>query len=129
MDTIRLRTLTRKSTLGFGKYHDFTVGYVLDRWHTCYLRWVYYNCDMISFVDEILDAIKIPLEYRIEKPGKFPELHEEVTQIVQKDLSKSDKFKFKQHNRKVKKAQALCKSIPDRIKYSKNNLRLRNQGH
>ena len=57
MDVVRFRKLSYKSTLDFGKYKGFTVNDILNLGHTRYLRWVYFNFDMLSFIDEILDKI------------------------------------------------------------------------
>ena len=74
MDMVLLRKLTRKSTLNFGKYADYTVDQVLTKNPIDginYLVWVYYNSSNISFVDEILLQLGITEENRIEKPGKL----------------------------------------------------------
>ena len=69
-----LRKLTRKSTLNFGQYADMTVQQVIDLMHSRVLRWYYFNSSNITFTDDILDEIRIPAEYHIDKPGKNPEL-------------------------------------------------------
>ena len=66
-----LRKLTRKSLLKFGQHHDKCVQELLNRHKKKYLRWVYYNCSMITFVDDILQEIHC-FDYQIEKPGKYP---------------------------------------------------------
>ena len=71
-DVTLLRTLTRKSTLKFGKYHDLTVQNVLDYQNMkgrSLLKFYYFNSSKISFVDELLDELNIPPELRITKPG------------------------------------------------------------
>lgn len=80
MDVVRLRKLTTKSVLGFGKYQDSTVGHLLGYNQTTYLRWVYYNCSNIDFAEDILDLIHVSTENRIAKPGKAPEIYERVYQ-------------------------------------------------
>lgn len=129
MDVVRLRTLAYKSILGFGKYHDFNVKSLVDTHKTVYLRWVYYNCDMISFLPDILDEIHIPNEYRIEKPGKNPELYVELNEKIWANLGGFTKFKQKQHRKKVKKGIKNHNLIKDSRKYSKANLQARNHGH
>ena len=69
-----LRKLTEKSVFGFGKYNGLTIRQVLDLNHPQYLRWIYFNINEISFVDEILGEIKISENYRIKKPGANKEL-------------------------------------------------------
>lgn len=71
-DVTLLRTLTRKSTLKFGKYHDLTVQNVMDYQNMkgrSLLKFYYFNSSKISFVDELLDELGIPPELRIAKPG------------------------------------------------------------
>jgi hypothetical protein len=71
-DVTLLRTLTRKSTLKFGKYHDLTVQNVMDYQNMkgrSLLKFYYFNSSKISFVDELLDELGIPPELRITKPG------------------------------------------------------------
>ena len=69
MDRTLLRKLAWKSKLGFGQYADMTVRDI-SIYCRSYLAYIYYNCDMIDFIDEIkaeLQLIEIP------KPGKAPE--------------------------------------------------------
>ena len=58
MEIIRLRTLTRKSTIGWGKYKECNVDTVLHaaRGH---LIWLYYNVQWINFNDDVLRALGI----------------------------------------------------------------------
>jgi hypothetical protein len=73
MEVVSLRKLAYKSVLNFGKHADRSINQIiqLDKGYS-YLIWMYYNCDRISFIDEILDIV-IPVEHRIEKPSKDPE--------------------------------------------------------
>ena len=129
MDTVLLRTLTQKSFMKFGKYHDLKVGEVLKADHQRYLRWVYFNSSMISFVDEILDIIGIDKKYRINKPGKFPEIH----RIINEEKSKKMNFYSKKHFEKIKRIRKQCSDIKFNIveskSTSKERLRIINHGH
>lgn len=79
--SIRLRKLTEKSLLGFGRFADRTIGQMLSlRVDRIYLRWVYYNSSKITFMDNILDDLKIYPEFRIEKPGTSEEMFEKLKQ-------------------------------------------------
>lgn len=129
MDILRLRTLSRKSLLNFGKYADCTVQNLLDLKKTNYLRWVYYNASMISFLPDILEEIHIPDEYLIEKPGKEPEKHNELTELLSAKMLGITKLKHKSHIRKIKKGKMKHKFIKDSIKYSKSRLQSKNHGH
>lgn len=59
------------------KYRYFTpngfLPLILREEHS-YLRWIYFNMENITFVDDILDTLGIYEKYRIKKPGKNPNL-------------------------------------------------------
>lgn len=78
MDVTLLRKLNRKSTLKFGMYGDNTVQELLTFKRYNYLRWVYFNQDKITFMDDILDELSITEHYRIKKPGKCTEKYGEL---------------------------------------------------
>lgn len=64
-----LRTLTRKSKLGFGKDKELTVQRMLDLRKNLSLISAYYKLTSINFTEDILTELKITEEYRIEKPS------------------------------------------------------------
>ena len=64
-----LRTLTRKSKLGFGKWKDYTVQELLDLRKPLVLIAPYYKLTSISYTEDILIELKITKDYRIEKPS------------------------------------------------------------
>jgi adenine C2-methylase RlmN of 23S rRNA A2503 and tRNA A37 len=64
-----LRTLTRKSKLGFGKNKDLTVQRLLDLKKNLSLISAYYRLTSINFTEDILTELKITEDYRIEKPS------------------------------------------------------------
>tara|TARA_R110000772_G_scaffold68118_2_gene150884 strand:+ start:1003 stop:1350 length:348 start_codon:yes stop_codon:yes gene_type:complete len=64
-----LRTLTRKSKLGFGKWKDYTVQELLDLRKPLVLISPYYKLTSINYIEDILIELKITKEYRIEKPS------------------------------------------------------------
>lgn len=127
-----LRKLSFKSILGFGKYAEWSVQKIIDFRKKGYLRWVYYNIDGISFLDDVLKEIGIvgeDYDYTIEKPGSDPELGEKVNQ------DKTDGIKssvIKNRIKKDLKMNNLQKQISfdkiDRRKYSKSSLQNRNHG-
>jgi len=85
MDTIRLRTLSWKSFLGFGKYKELSVQQIYDLGHTAYLRYIYYNMEGISFNEEILKAIHVinsKFDNRISKPGIDVELGIKIDHLM-----------------------------------------------
>lgn len=70
-----LRTLTRKSKLGFGKDKDLTVQRILDLRKNLSLISAYYKLTSINFTEDILTELKITEEYRIEKPSANKEMY------------------------------------------------------
>ena len=76
---VALRKLSFKSKMNFGKHAEQTVEHLIEA-NPYYLVWVYYNMDKISFIDEVLDKLKVcfPKFTSIVKPGKVPELHDVV---------------------------------------------------
>lgn len=75
MDVVTLRTLTEKSTLGFGRFQHDTIEKLINCKRSSYLRWIYYNIEGITFTDSVLDKILIFKPIRIKKPGKDPNFH------------------------------------------------------
>jgi len=69
---VSLRTLTRKSLLWFGKYQGLSIQQIIDLRNQTYLRWLYYNYEGITFIEDILKQITIEGEREIQKPGKHP---------------------------------------------------------
>jgi len=128
-DVTLLRKLTLKSTLKFGKEPDVPICNLIDNQQTVYLRWVYFNCDKITFMDDVLDLIFVPLEYRIEKPGKKPDLHEKLCDEIQSRFT----WFAKQHHKKRGKAINYNKKSQNMRVIAKINskasLTRKNQGH
>jgi len=130
---IRLRTLTLKSKLGFGKYHDYTVKDIIIK-EVNYLVWAYFNMDMISFMDDVLDEIDIPMEYRIEKPGKNVDMfkkYKDSRRVDFNSLSEEEKLeiiKKRSHNKKQHKIYNINKRISNNFNFSKGKMQNRNHG-
>jgi hypothetical protein len=131
-DVTLLRKLTHKSTLKFGKYSELAVNHMIDLKRHAYLRWVYFNCSNITFIDDILEEIGVYANYRIQKPGKNPELGVELDELKSHHALFLP-FKVKKHNAKVLKGKKLCRFVSfkqaDRIQFSKGALARQNQGH
>lgn len=127
--TILLRKLTEKSCLQEGKYANVPIGQLLQLGHTAYLRYVYFTFSMITFTDDILDRIYLNEEYRIEKPGKAPEMVE----FLNKKLYRCMDLKKKSHvNKKynaIKKDRDLYNEKIDKMTLSKYNLQRKNHNH
>ena len=65
----RLRILTRKSKLNFGKHSELTVQRMLELHRHKELIKYYFTKSPINFTDDILDELKVTKEYRIDKPS------------------------------------------------------------
>lgn len=127
-----LRTMTKKSIIGFGKYKDYRVGDIINLGELEYLRWVYYNSELVTFMDDILDEIGITEEYRIKKPGKQPEKFRKLNGDIIKNMTDLERIKFIAHRNKTIKNTELTKIITnkkiDNRKFSKISMRDRNHG-
>jgi len=125
-DAILLRKMTYKSVFHSGKYKGVTVQELLDLKKTAYLRWIYYNMSMITFIDEILDIIRVPEEYRIPKPGKDPQKVDEVDALLYDRMGSN----AKRHIDAVDKRHKGLKLLKTyNSQFSKQKLTLKNQGH
>ena len=127
-DITLLRKLSLKSKLNFGQYPDLSIQELINLERKSYLRWVYFNCDKITFFDEILDEIKIPLEFRIEKPSKSPEKYIELDQIIKSKMSPLLKHINEKKKKKYQKVKRKISVSIDKKTFSKDSLRLKNQG-
>lgn len=128
MGTTLLRKLSRKSTLKFGVYGDNTVQELLTFKRYNYLRWVYFNCDMITFMDDILDELSITEHYRIEKPGKCPEKDRELYEEKQAKISGKLKMITKSMENKKKRIKLSKFEGSEAKVYSKGRMQAKNQG-
>lgn len=132
-DVTLLRKLTRKSILKFGQYSDLQVQNLLDLKTYKYLRWVYFNCSNISFMDDILDEIRIPLHFRIVKPSKNTDLHFKLNEEIFDNLDDDFKEKYLKKNEKLTskraKGKAITKMKQNENCYKKDYLRRKNQGN
>jgi t-SNARE complex subunit (syntaxin) len=70
-----LRTMTKKSKMGFGKYKDKTVQEMIDLRRTLDLISAYYKLTSINYQEDILTELKITEQYRIEKPSANKEMY------------------------------------------------------
>ena len=93
-----LRTLTRKSKLGFGKWKDYTVQELLDLRKPLVLIAPYYKLTSINYIEDILIELKITEDYRIEKPSANKDeyyrfLNENGYQLKQRGVCGADIMK------------------------------------
>lgn len=103
-ERVLLRTLTPKSSLGFGSNGKFPISSLIKSMPG-YLKWVYYTYEGITFTEDILDLLQIPLDRRIKKPGKDPDMWRENQTIPEKISKKAylDKFAKEKNFRKEKR--------------------------
>lgn len=78
-DVVRMRTLTWKSNYGFGyeDTKDLTMLQLYDLGKVYQMVNAYYFLAKINYIDDILDAIGITKELRIDKPYSFRGSEEE----------------------------------------------------
>jgi len=129
VDITLLRKLTEKSKFGFGKYNNLAVREVLNLQHPQYIRWCYFNLDKISFIEDILNEVKIPKEYRIEKPGKNPELGKKLDEEVWNNMWGLTRHINEKVRRKERKRNLCRYNARDSLKYSKGAMQRINHGH
>jgi len=126
---ILLRTLTEESIIGFGKWTDLKVGDVLAKKYYVQIRWIYYNCSMITFFDNILEEVGITKGDRIEKPGKNPDKFKELQKIFVKYRSFLNNSHLKSKARKIARGKISNTRRVENIRYSKGVMQSKNQGH
>jgi hypothetical protein len=66
MSSVLLRTLTRKSIIGFGNYRDLTVQNLIDLFKQKELLGIYYTCRNIDFCQDLKDELFITAEREIK---------------------------------------------------------------
>jgi len=130
MDTyvIKLRNLTYKSQLLFGKFKDCTVQDLLNMQLTGYLRWVYYNCDKITYIPEILEKIYVQEEDMITKPGKDPQKGKELSEKI-RHRTGVERIVQRGRFRNIQKAKNKGFYVRDGIKYSRQAMQRKNHGY
>ena len=122
----KLRILTKKSKLLFGKYHDFTVHDVLIM-NSKYIVWAYYNKELISFSDDILEEFDI---IPIKKPGTDKEVYYQWLDNLSAKFTEvqTEHYKLKRYNRKRKKSNVRLANAIRSETYTKGELQSINHG-
>lgn len=128
MDVIRLRVLTKKSKIGWGKYANNTVGELIESKQFNELLWLYYHIQWLTYTDDLLDELKIFKEFRIEKPGVNHEMHQKRIVNFLNFVTEGNGSLIMYH-RKRKKAQFNLKMMEDKEVLSKRKLQAYNHGH
>jgi hypothetical protein len=127
MDAVLLRKMAWKSKFNFGKHNGLTVQEVVNLKKNTYIRWIYFNLDGITFMDEILDHVRIPPEFRIEKPGKEPEKQQEL--FLHLSTYRSGLKRHITRVRSKKRMRARYTNYVASNKVSKAELQSKNHGH
>lgn len=127
MSFTHLRTLAPQSVMLFGKFTDCTVDQLMVLNRHVYLRWVYYNCSMISFNEHILECLDITDEWLIDKPGTNPEMHNRLK--VFKASKPLGDFQMKSDARQKRRKQLAQFKYGRAGRYveSKSQMQARNQ--
>ena len=73
MSVVLLRTVTKKSILGFGSYQDVSIQNMIDMRMEKELLHIYYTCRNIDFCQELKDELCISGEREINKKEKQDE--------------------------------------------------------
>lgn len=126
-DVVLLRKLTLKSTLNFGKFADRTVQQCIDLRNRKYLRWVYFNCSNITFMDDVLDELRIPVWYRFDKPNKNVELGEKLEENLKETYSEGFKKRIERKSKKMYNIISMKKELREDMNLSKINLMNQNR--
>lgn len=117
----------------FGQYEELTVQDIINLTKHKYLRWVYFNCSNIDFMDDVLDEIRIPENFRIKKPIKKPELHDELNKLIFENLDSDFVEKYLKNKNKIAEKTLKGKSVSNKVKdclnYSNSALQRLNHGH
>lgn len=108
-----LRTLTKKSKIGYGKNKDYTVQDLLDRRKHIDLIASYYKLTCINYTEDIFLELKIKEEERIVKPG----VNLDVYKIV------LDRYPKRFKNKELEKMRPKIKPL------TKEKLQSINHGH
>ena len=128
MATTLLRKLSRKSQLKFGSMADMTVQMAIDLGlkGKTKLVWYYYHSSNITYMDDILDELKITEELRIKKPSKHP-----LVFNAWKAKSLTDKERMgiaSANNARLKRIHTFGNRLSG-PRFSKDGLRKKNHGH
>lgn len=137
MPNLLLRTLTRKSNIGFGYFKDWSVGQMIDMCKLKDLLSIYYGCGKIDFCEELKTELKLSENLQVQKPGKGYGMFDRRINMVIFDYvnslppdkaAKNRSFVSKMYS--ANKKQCKAKDIIIGCKYqSKFKNRERNQKH
>lgn len=128
MDRVLLRTLTRKSKIGWGKFPEMTVQQIMDAGYKYELIKLYYTIQTITYTEDILEELAIFERYRIPKPGVDKEMLAKK-QYMRLDKRTNGKARFIQKANEKKRAVRRCEKVEEEVNLSKAALQAINHGH
>jgi len=138
-DVVLLRTLSRKSIIGFGHFNDLTVQNLLDTRKERELLKIYYLFRNIDFLPDIKEELCITGERVIDKklpnPERFQKKYYEYMNLCMQDIWKiqNEKWGFKmvgirKKDKKIDKHIQIANEIArNKTIYSKGALQKKNQ--
>ena len=139
MSIILLRTLTRKSIIGFGDYTDLSVQNLIDTFRTKELLKIYYNFRNIDFNQDLKDELCISGEREINKKEPKEERFDNKSYLfipwcIKLMLEKKDQIQIEKENMMIwksknsnKKNQKVKEYNFERGTYSKGAMKARHQ--
>lgn len=125
---VKLRTLTRKSVLWFGKHEDRSVQQIIDLGRLAgvsYLAWLYYNNDKISFNDELLEELFIVGDLILNKPTKNPLMYK---RWKKENLNDQDYLDLYRDKKRESKFNRYSSNRNDSKNFSAQNIMNKNHG-
>lgn len=138
-DVVLLRTLSRKSIIGFGGFTDLTVQNLLDTRKERELLRIYYFFRNIDFLPDIKEELCITpersIDKKIQETERFQSKYYEYINLCINDIWKiqNEKWGYKivgmrKKEKKVKKQIQIANDIGrNRTIYSKGALQKKNQ--
>ena len=135
MSILLLRTLTRKSLIGFGEFKDLTVQNLIDTLRHKELLSLYYTCRNLDYNEELINELKINKVYRIDKKNKqeeryiknsFSYINKCLDLIISEDESQMNIVKMRLGVAN-KKTQSMAINKKDEYNRRKIVLRSKNQ--
>jgi hypothetical protein len=123
--TMTFRKLSSKSIIGFGAWKDKTVGSMIKAGKVIELIDMYYKLSHISFLDEVLNELKITPEFQIIKPGKDHDKGYEFKHLIYPELCEIRHEKYMNGVSRIARNNAKSSIARD----SRANLTSKNHGH
>ena len=139
MSVLLLRTVTRKSILGFGNFKDITIQNMIDMHMERELLHIYYTCRNIDFNQDLKDELCISGEREINKKEKQEERYIKQTftyigwcikEMLEKRGEEQNEINKRQMHKakKRKKKQVAMREMAHKSTiYSKGSLKSKNQ--